>query len=486
MTCRCEPGVRAPSHRLALRPPRRHTAKLSPSAWNRTFWVVFVANLVTAIGMMSFLPFFPSFLEELGIEDRDELAAWTGVVFGAAPLAAAVMGPIWGSIGDRFGRKLMVLRSLLAITFFVGAMGFARTPWELLILRFGQGIFSGFVPPSITLVSIAAPKDRQGRVAGSLQSALAIGSIVGPLVGAFLQGEFGIRSVFTFVAVASGLSALSIGLFAEEEPGLRTTLERFSPTTVLGSTWRDLAIIFRAQGLRTAVLVLFLVQFGLGATNPLMELLVRDLWKGDPARIPHLTSLLFTAPAIAIVVATPLWGRFGDRVGHRRALLRSALGSAVAFVLHGLAPAYALLFGARLAIGATSAGSNAAAFGVAAVETRPENRGSAFGAVFSARALAVSLGAMVGGTLAAWIGIRGLFWVAGGTVGVALLIGRYSSAKSSASESGPADAGRGPRAPSEDPGAGELSSAATGARDEAARNTLEGEERTPSRRTPAP
>lgn len=124
--------------------------------WKRTYWVVYAANLIVALGMMSFLPFFPSFLEELGVHDRAAVQRWSGITFGAAPLAAAVMGPVWGSIGDRFSRKLMVLRSMLAITLFVGAMGFARTPWELLILRLLQGVFSGFVPPSVTLVSVAA------------------------------------------------------------------------------------------------------------------------------------------------------------------------------------------------------------------------------------------------------------------------------------------------------------------------------------------
>src|SRR6188768_2903741 len=101
--------------------------------WRRTWWSVWTANLVAAIGIQSFLPFFPSHLEHLGLVDRGEIAVWAGVLYGAAPLSAAITGPLWGALGDRYGRKLMVLRSLAAIALFVGLMSFATSPMQLLV-----------------------------------------------------------------------------------------------------------------------------------------------------------------------------------------------------------------------------------------------------------------------------------------------------------------------------------------------------------------
>ena len=374
--------------------------------------------------MMSFLPFFPSYLEELGVEGRDALAAWTGVIFGAAPLAAAFMGPIWGSIGDRFSRKLMVVRALLAIMLFVGLMAFVRTPWELLALRFCQGIFSGFVPPSIALVSVAAPVRLQGRVVGSLQGALAAGSIVGPLVGAFVQEISGLSVVFLGVCGASGLSALLVGLFAHEDPELIETVESWSPTSVLANTWNDVRDLFANTKLRSALVVLFCMQFGIGATNPLLELLVRDRWDGDPALVPRLTGLLFTLLALASLIAMPLWGRYGDRVGHARALVRCTFAGAVTLALHAAAPVFAALAGARVLLGLTSSGASAATFGIAATETAVERRGGAMAVAFSSRALAMSTGAMTGGALAAFLGIQGLFLAGSGVVFVCLALTR--------------------------------------------------------------
>ena len=110
------------------------------SGWRRTFWVICFSNLVAGAAISSFLPFFPSLLEEVGLEDVHERALWSGILFGAAPLSAAVMGPLWGSIGDRYGRKLMVVRPLVGLSVFVGAMAWAHSVWQLLLLRIAQGV----------------------------------------------------------------------------------------------------------------------------------------------------------------------------------------------------------------------------------------------------------------------------------------------------------------------------------------------------------
>jgi len=392
------------------------------SSWRRTYWVVFFSNLITAVGMMSFLPFFPAILEDMGVHDPDARATWSGLCFGAGPLAAAFMGPIWGSIGDRFGRKLMVVRALVSISIFVGAMSFATAPWQLLALRVGQGIFSGFVPPSITLVSVASPREIQGRVTGSLQAALPTGMILGPLAGDFVQANWGMSSIFTFVSIAVAVSAVLVVLFATEDPSLRMTIERFSPTTVLGDAMRDLRGILEQPRLRWVLAVLFIAHFGMGTTNPLMQLYVEDLWTGDPARVESLTAWLFSAFAVAGVVALPIWGRLGDRAGHRRMLAIAALLSAASFVAHAAVASYAWLFVARVGLGIAFPGTNAASFGVAATETAEDRRGGAFAAVFSARAFAVSLGAIVGGVLCTVLTLRGLFLSAGTAVVLVLVV----------------------------------------------------------------
>lgn len=388
------------------------------SSWKRTYWVVWVANFVTAVGMMSFLIFFPSHLAKLGVSE-EKVPLWTGLIFGAAPLVASVMTPIWSSIGDRFGRRLMTIRAMLAITVFVGAMAWARSPWELLALRLGQGCFSGFIAPSITLVSVIAPKDRQGLVAGSLQTAMALGSIIGPLIGGFVLRTHGLESIFMGVSAASCFSALLVALFAQERVSdRREVVKGVSPVEILQASLRDLVDVWRNPRMRDTLKLLFWMALAVGAVNPLMELYVRELG-AEGKQVGVYTGMLTSAFAAANMIAMPLWGHRGDRRGHSRTLRHSAFFVAAALFLNAGALNLAMLFVVRILLALATAGASPLAYGMAATEIPVERRGGAMGAVFSARTMAIALSAMVGGSLYPLLGLRGLL-LSG--VGVLLLV----------------------------------------------------------------
>lgn len=390
------------------------------SSWKRTYWVVWLANLVTAVGMMSFLVFFPSHLATLGVT-ADKIPMWTGLIFGAAPLVASVMTPIWSALGDRYGRRLMTIRAMLAITVFVGAMAFATQPWHLLLLRLGQGCFSGFIAPSITLVSVAAPRDRQGLVAGSLQTAMAMGAIIGPLLGAYVLREHGLETIFKGVAAASLFSALLVGLFAEERASDRRKVEQgVSPLGILKESLADLRDVWRNSRMRDALTLLFWMILAAGATNPLMVLYVEELG-GTPDNTNMITGALMSAYAVANLIAMPLWGHRGDRVGHAPVLRYCALLAAIALGLNALATNIAMLFVVRILLAVSLAGSSPLSYGLAAVEVSVDRRGGAMGAVFSARTLAIAISAMLGGVIFELIGMRGLMLLGASILALMLL-----------------------------------------------------------------
>ena len=381
--------------------------------WKRTYWAVWVANFITATGMMSFLPFFPRHLESLGLTERSDIELWTGLVFGAAPLAAAVMTPVWGALGDRIGRKAMVARAMFAITIFVGGMSFVTTPQGLFFMRLGQGVFSGFVAPSITLVSVSAPADKQGRITGSLQTAIALGAVIGPLLGGILAADVGMGVIFRVVAVAAALGALLVLFLAKEDAGARQKVSRLerTPRALLQAAVSDLKAAFAIRELRGVVVFLFFLQFGMGITNPLMELFVRDVLGGDSPDVARVTGSLFSSMALINLFAMPWWGSYGDKVGHSKALGLCSLLASLALGLHAVVPTIALLFIVRMFLGAGMAGASPCAYGLAATELPVERRGGGMGLVFSSRTLALSLSAMCGGWLSEWVGIRGLFVV---------------------------------------------------------------------------
>ena len=208
----------------------------------------------------------------------------------------------------------------------------------------------------------------------------------------------------------------------------------------LRGTVDDQRDVWGNRSLRSALGIVFLLQFGLGSTNPLIELHVRDLLAGERFEASLLaslagwlpgqgraggglalaTSLIFTCMAVANLLAMPAWGVLGDRIGHGRALRLAGALTVLALVAQAVSDSYTGLFWARAFMGLSLAGAGALAFGLAAAEVAVDRRGGAMGAVFSARTLAVALGGTVGGLLEGVVGVRGVMWLAAGILALAL------------------------------------------------------------------
>lgn len=392
----------------------------SMAGWQRTFGVVWAANFVTAVGMTTFLPLFPLHLLEIGVGDPHEVAIWSGVLVAAAPLTAAFMGPVWGALGDRVGRKPMLLRANLAITLFVGAMGFATTPWTLLALRLLQGVFSGFIAPAMTLVSVSAPPQRQGRIAGLLHTSVLAGNIAGPALGGWIGDAYGHRITFFLCAGLSVAAFVAIALGAREadapprraDAGGAPLLARAGAG--LAAVLRDAREFLGAGPLRAMVLGVLVVRCGAVLADPVLALFVGGLRGASGERLGTLTGLAFGATAAATLVVTPFWGRLGDERGHARLLGRCGIAAAVCLLPQAFAGHVAQLAALRFASGIFLAGLLPSAFGLAASLSPVERRGAAHGFMFSAIGLANALGPLLGGTMAgvlerAQAGVRPLF-----------------------------------------------------------------------------
>lgn len=374
----------------------------------RSLWALWFANFVTATGIMAMVPFLTFFVEELGIAEPEEQHRWAGILVGAAPLAAAFMGPVWGGIGDRFGRKAMVVRALCGAGLFVGLMGLSGSVWTALLFRTLQGVFSAFVPPSLTLASLLAPPGQTGYVTSRIQSAVPAGAVAGFYLGGELCDAHSVRLVFPICAGLAAIGALVV-VFLVGEAGT----DRTRATRRLGGVFGGLTADFRYL-LGLPVLVRFLVvtvvaRFAVSLVDPNFVRFAAGLgidedWAGG----------MLAAEAAAHLVFMPFWGRYSDRLGHRRTFALCSLGVAAAWFAQASATGFVSLAAFRLLNGVFLCGIVPAAYGLAARESAPDRRGSAMGAVFLCVGFAHALGSMAGGDLLNALDFRPLMRVVAG------------------------------------------------------------------------
>ena len=180
--------------------------------WQATLWIMFTAQLLSAVGFSVIFPFLPLYVAELGTNTSLSIAFWAGMVFSSQAITMAIASPIWGSLADRIGHKPMVERALYGGAVVLLLMGFARSAEELVLLRTIQGAITGTISAANALVAAAAPRERMGYAMGTLQMGLWSGTAAGPLLGGVLADAFGYRMPFYLTGVLLLLSGVLVTL----------------------------------------------------------------------------------------------------------------------------------------------------------------------------------------------------------------------------------------------------------------------------------
>src|SRR3954451_8734857 len=106
-----------------------------PDAWQRNVFAVTAASFLGYTGFTLVMPFLPLFIGQLGVVGVGPIAMWTGVSLGVTPAITALLAPAWGRLGDRYGRKIMVERSMVSFVVLFAAMAYVTRVWQVLAIR---------------------------------------------------------------------------------------------------------------------------------------------------------------------------------------------------------------------------------------------------------------------------------------------------------------------------------------------------------------
>jgi DHA1 family multidrug resistance protein-like MFS transporter len=376
--------------------------------WKRNLTVVWIAQLLAIMGFSSTAPIYAYFIQYLGVDDA-LIARWSGAVIAISSISMGVLGPVWGALGDRHGRKAMVMRAMFGGAVIIGLQGFSQNIWQFAALRLIQGALTGTVTAATALVASNTPRERLGETLGKLQLAIFLGQAVGPTTGGFVADTLGYRATFwltaAYLIVAGGLILFLVR-------------ERFVPSAdaLRGSLWtrmrQDVSAIFAGSLLGLVLGLRFALRVGLNITSPTIPLIVQDLMPGSTL-LGSASGLLSTISGISSALAAPIVGRWADRGNSRSLLMGSAMLSAVALIAQAMAPVYPLLVVAQFFLG-LGIGGTLSVISAYIGRMAPEGRaGTAFGLDAMAVSLSGAVGPSVGGWLSDTISRRTPLWVGG-------------------------------------------------------------------------
>jgi MFS family permease len=347
------------------------------------------AGMIGFTGFTLVMPFLPLYIAELGTTDVKEIAMWTGLTLGATPTVTAISAPLWGRVGDRYGSKVLVIRSLIAFILTKAAMGLVTAPWQLFALRALLGVFAGYGALTISMAAESAPRDRMAQAIGMVQTGHRLGPAVGPVIGGLLAPVVGLRRSFFFASAFYVLALIAIMLFYKEPR------EAGAPRKVRGGR-AVVSHLFKLPGFLLALAVIFGLQTVDRSFGPVLPLYVAQV--GVPVtRIPIVTGILFSLGAISAAFGHHLAGKLMQRRPARTVIVTGALLAATAVAVIVAAPSLYFVGAAMLLFGISVGVSTTTIYTVAGSSLPPDAHATGFGVMTTASLLGLAVSPVIAG-----------------------------------------------------------------------------------------
>jgi len=361
---------------------------------------VTAASFLGYTGFTLAMPFLPLFIAQLGVSDVGEAALWTGLSLGITPGMTAIFAPVWGRLADRFGRKIMVERSLVSFSVFMAAMTYVTRPWHVLALRVAQGLFAGYGAISLTMAAESAPPDRMPAAIGMVQTAQRLGPAIGPVIGGILASLVGLRRAFLATSLFYA-TALVLVFFMYDEHATHAA----AAASAGGRVGFRRVLAFDNFVLLMAVI--FGVQFVDRSFGPILPLYIERVGVSHD-RVPLVAGVLFSIMACTGALGHHFCGKLLKRFPVPTVIGGSAALAALGAAVLGTTASTAMMSLASALLGVGIGAAMTASYSAAAAVIPAGAHGTGFGVLTSASLIGMAASPVVAGVLGA-AGMRVVF-----------------------------------------------------------------------------
>jgi MFS family permease len=353
-------------------------------------------------------PFWPLQIQHLlGPEGAGYTSFLSTLVYAGPMVAAMIVTPLWGRLGDRTGHKPMIVRALLALAICQGFSAIILNPWALVGIRVMQGALAGFLAASQAYALASCDNRQRGHTLARLQSATAVGSLIGPILGGWLMDISGF-SLLCFGATVICLVCALGSLFLPPDKPRKSQNQSATPVPP-PTGW-----------LGGMLLVIVLIQAAKMIPQSFYALYVTDILQAPN----WLIGATYAASAATLALSAPIWGRLFDRweTTHTMRVIESVSWlCALTLAATALASEWLGFLVSRLVWGIWQGALLPVAYALIATTTSSNLHGYVLGLGNSAAKGGALLGVVIGGAGMGLVGLAHSFWLVTGAYVLAAL-----------------------------------------------------------------
>ena len=368
--------------------------------WRRNLVVCVLGSFSTILAMTLMLPFLPIYVEQLGVTGHAAIVQWSGIAYSATFLSAGLVAPLWGHLGDRYGRKIMLVRASLGMAVTMSLIGFSANIWQLVGLRLLAGIAGGYSSGATILVAVQTPRDRSAWALGVLSSGLMAGNLLGPLVGGTLPPLIGIRATFWAAGALIFVAFLGTVFLVRETPRPAEAAKARPRGGWSQIPDKSVVVAMLATGL--------MLVFANMSIEPIITVYVSAL-VDDPAKVTFVAGLVMSAAALGSILSASRLGRLADRIGHARVITLALVASGLLLIPQAFVTAGWQLIGLRFLMGLALGGLLPCVTAVIRHNVPDHVVGAALGYSISAQFAGQVAGPLIGGFVGGHVGMRAVF-----------------------------------------------------------------------------
>ena len=402
---------------------------LNSGTWKLNLALLWLSQILVLAGFSALIPFVPLFMKDVILKGVDEgvLAIYVSIFQFFGSFGYMIGNPLWGSLSDRFGTKVMLLRGTFGGGILFPVMAYVGNVWIFIILRLFTALLAGTTSASQIMIARMTPDNRQGFAQGTLLTAFWGGSMLGNVIGGFVIHSYGYTAVFWVCGIMYLIAGFAILFVREEMPSALRSVHKESSfkelpaeeekkkTSVPEKKKREKSLYRNVLPNFSMITWLMCILFFINAylrmlEVPFIALRVESLVpKGEAA---YWTGIVGVVVCGGSIISGVLAGYMSDRYRPTKIMPFVLLISAGFLVWQGLAKDL-LSFGISRTIGFMIAGAFSAFLQKTIVSMTPKRRrGSVMGYSQSFGSAGTMTASIIGGWVVFGFGLTGVFFFA--------------------------------------------------------------------------